>query len=84
MSSSAAASLIAAAAAAAATAAVAAAAASLLACLPPPLALAGPPAGSHPALPAVLSNAMVALGLMVGTRLFAFLVLLIMRRLKRI
>lgn len=84
VSSSAAASLIAAAAAAAATAAVAAAAASLLACLPPPLALAGPPAGSHPALPAVLSNAMVALGLMVGTRLFAFLVLLIMRRLKRI
>lgn len=33
---------------------------------------------------AVLENAMVALGLMVGTRLIAFLLLLLMHRLKRI
>ena len=33
---------------------------------------------------AVLANSMVVLGLMVGTRLLAFLLLLLMHRLKRI
>lgn len=55
------------------------------------LAAAAAAAGCRPtcsALPplflAVLANAMVALGLMVGTRLLAYLVLLLMHRLKRI
>lgn len=46
-----------------------------------------PPPAAHlpsPSLPSVLANTMVALGLMVGTRLIAFLTLLLMHRLKRI
>lgn len=43
------------------------------------------PTGQSCTLPcAVLANSMVALGLLVGTRLLAFLVLLVMHRLKKI